>query len=228
MKSVQEIQESLNKLEKSGLYSQSQLQFIKYAFYRPDFNEALLLDPTIPSEYMEMYIELKTLGKIDIAYYISEKWHMRGFSPRQLYLLIMAHSKNIDITNITPNMSEEEIKKALIGQQKEAEINEYRQKSSIPQEEIEKIKSIGFSIKVERFLLRVVELSEIDALLDERLKTCNLEQMKYLYTAYSVGSPIQKIMNPNLSVEEMKRIILSENESVEFFQSIADKHNKGR
>lgn len=140
----------------------------------------------------------------------------------------MAHSKNIDITNITPNMSEEEIKKALIGQQKEAEINEYRQKSSIPQEEIEKIKSIGFSIKVERFLLRVGELSEIDALLDERLKTCNLEQMKYLYTAYSVGAPIQKIMNPNLSVEEMKRIILSENESVEFFQSIADKHNKGR
>lgn len=82
MKSVQEIQESFNKLEKSGLYSQAQLQFIKYAFYRQDFNEGLLFDPTIPSEYMEMYIELKTVRKIDIEYYISEKWHMRGFSPR--------------------------------------------------------------------------------------------------------------------------------------------------
>lgn len=226
MKSFQEVQKELDQLEKSRQYLPEQLQIIKYAAYRPDFDETLLFNPTIPSEYMEIYVQLKTMRKIDIKGYILGKWHLLGFNPKQLYLLIVAHAQNMDISRITSNMSEEEIKEFLNKQKKQDIIDKQRKESSMPKEEIEKIKSIGFSSEVELFLLRVGESNEIDALLNSQLKNCSLEQMKYLYAVYSTGTSIEQIMNPNLSVDEMKSIALTGNESLKFFQEIQDNHIK--
>lgn len=226
MKSFQEVQKELEELEKSRLYSPEQLQIIKYAAYRRDFDETLLFNPAMPSEYMEMYVQLKTMRKIDIKYYILENWHLLGFSPKQLYLLIIAHAQNIDISRITSNMSEEEIKEFLNNQQIQKITNKTRKESSLSSEEIEKIKSIGFSSDVELFLLRVGEHSKIDVLLNHQLRNCSLEQMKYLFAVYSTGTSIDHIMNPNLSVNEMKNIILTETESLEFLQDVQDNHIK--
>ena len=95
-----EIFDKIDNLRETGQYDEEQLEAIRYAAFMPDFDENLILNPNIPANYMFMYVKLSKDKKIDIAKYINENWHMKGFDSNQLYYLISSDSKVQDISGI--------------------------------------------------------------------------------------------------------------------------------
>lgn len=87
------ISDKVDELSKTGQYSDAQLETIKYACHFPNFDETLIMDPSIPSEIMMTYVELATKRKIGISKYINNKWHLKGFNAEQLYYLILVIAK---------------------------------------------------------------------------------------------------------------------------------------
>ncbi len=225
----QKIQMEIKALEKSNLYQSEQLETIKYAMYAIKDRDFLYLltDPSIPNEFMTMYISLNT-RKINVKKYIEEKWHEKGFDSKQLYELILADSKGYDISEVDLNDSVEKISEILNHQIAQKKLKEKYEVSSLSSEELLKLKKIGFAPNVAIFLLRIAEEYEIESLLDEKLKDCTLEQMKYLVSVYTTGVSIEAIKNSNLSVEEMKEIVLHFKDSVNFLNSVRQSRDDRR
>lgn len=220
-----EINKKIEQIRTSGLYSDDQIEAIKYACFRSDFNEDLIINPNIPSSIMLTYCNLSTYQKIDVSKYINENWHSRGFDSEQLYTLIFYDSKGFDIEGITPNMSVEEIKN-IINTKTD---NKYKKDmleniDFLPIQQVEILKDLD--ILTFKFLMRQLQEGyDISTLLRPNTKDFSLEQIKYLFTVYSIGGDLEKIFNPNFSVEQMKQFMSASKESVEFLQTIVEQKN---
>ena len=116
-----EINKRIEELAKSGQYDETQLNAIKYAYYMPNFDATIIIDPSIPGNIMSVYTKLAK-NNIDISKYIDAKWHLKGFNAEQLYYLISYDSKGYDISQITPDMDIDEIKDIMNNKIKEKEL----------------------------------------------------------------------------------------------------------
>ena len=221
----QEINQAIEELAKSNVYNNSQLEAIKYAYNIRNFNVNLILDPSIPSNMMLMYVKLVQTYKIDISKYINGKWHLKGFDDKQLYYLIAYDSKGYDISKITPNMSVEQIQNTMNNIQKSAKLNESYNKSNMSISELSKLKEYNLDNNSINFLLKIGEKEDLTNFLSNDLTGFSYEQIKYLYSAYSTGANIKNILNPKLTVEQMKNKMLYSKESIAFTQEIMENHN---
>ena len=214
------INNKITELKNSGQFDNSQLEAIKYACYMPNFDENLIIDPSIPGNIMLTYVKLAN-NKIDISKYINSKWHLKGFDDKQLYCLISYYDKGYDISNITPNMSIEEIKDNLNDKIDENEKNEL-----LNNPELEPFKKYNLDLKVIKFFLKKIQSGDdISIFLRPNINKFSFEQIKYLFAVYSTGSDINKIFDPNLSIEQMRNIIVNSPSSIDFLQEVMENHN---
>lgn len=226
MMDMNEIFKKISELENSGMYTQEQMAYIKYALYRDDFDVNLILDSSIPSEYMGIYIKLGVgMKNIPIEKYIKEKWHNLGYTSQQLYYIIYADSQNINVKNIPLNMSVEDIKAIINQKQNDRFLEEEYKKANLSLEDLEKIKKLNISYEVKKFLLRISNSYDISVLLDIGLENYSFEQVKYLASVLSTGIDISIITNPNLSVEQMRQKVLNSAESLDFISQIRSLHD---
>lgn len=219
----QEINNKINNLIKSGLYNDSQIDAIKYACFIPNFDENLIIDSSIPENIMLTYIKLAKSNKIDISKYINSKWHLKGFNDEQLYYVIFYDNKGYDISNITSNMSIEEIKNIMNNQINNINLNDSLNNSTMSEYELSKLKEYNLDYKSINFLLRIAKNEDLTIFLNNNLKGFSFEQIKYLYAVYSTGSDIKNILNPNLTVDQMREKILNSN--INFINEITEIHN---
>lgn len=224
MTDFEKINNTIDELSRTGQYSDAQLETIKYACHFPNFDEALIMDPSIPSEIMMTYIDLAIKRKIDISKYINNKWHLKGFNAEQLYYLIFSDSKGYDISKITPNISVEEITKFIKNMIDEKEKKKVLNSSAAL--EYPMLKSLDLNLNVLRFFLKQIENGyDISVFLRPNIKDFSFDQIKYLFAVYDTGYDIKGIFDPTLSVEQMKEKVLSSDESIKFLQEIADSNN---
>ena len=216
------INQKIDELTNSGLYDESQLEAIRYVSNFPNFNVNLILDPTIPSDMMLMYFKLAQTHKVDVSKYISEKWHQKGFNDKQLSNLIFYASKGCNISGITPDLSEDVIKNLMDAQQRNVELKKLFESSNMSVFELDKLKEYNLDYTSIKFLLKKGEEEDLTNFLSNNLTGFSSEQIKYLYSVYSTGSSIGGILNPSLSIEQMKNKILNSRDSVEFTLDIYD------
>ena len=216
-----EIFDKIDNLRETGQYDEEQLEAIRYAAFMPDFDENLILNPNIPANYMFMYVKLSKDKKIDIAKYINENWHMKGFDSNQLYYLISSDSKGQDISGIDSSNSVDEIIK-IINDRRVLE----RELEILNESKYSMLKGYNFDVHALEFLSSKIDNGEdISAFLRPDINKFSTEQIKYLYTVYSTGSDISRIYNPNLTVTQMREKMLSSPESIAFVSEIYESHN---
>lgn len=102
------INNRIEQLKKSGRFNSQQISVLTYASYIIGFDVNLIINPTIPSEYMTMYIRLANQG-VDITKYICKNCHVTDYSANQLYHIILAHHNGYDVSSINSKMSIEQI-----------------------------------------------------------------------------------------------------------------------
>lgn len=197
------------------------MEAIRYGSFRIGDNVNLIINPNIPSHYMLMYINL-IINKVNVVPYINENWHSKGFFSDKLYYVILAHSKGYDISDLSPNMSVEDIKKTLSEMVESTEIDYMLSNSNLSEEEILKIKS--FDPIISKFLLRISKDNNISDFLNLPLQSFDINQVKYLFTVYQTGGNVSSILNPELTVEQMKEKILNSKHSSQFLQEIMENH----
>lgn len=83
------LDERLDIIKKSGLFTLEQIRVINYAMGVIGINEKLIINPLIPSEYMSMYIRLMQIG-IDITKYININWQLEEIPVYDLENAILA------------------------------------------------------------------------------------------------------------------------------------------
>lgn len=222
----QKANEKIANIQKTGLYNSAQIDAIKYCVFRNDIDEEIFLDPNniIPSEYISMYTQLLAQKK-PIHFYIQNKWHNLGFSPKQLKLIIEGHLAGISIADVTPNMSIEDIQKIIYERVNQKRLEKNIQEAEMSLEEVDNLKKAGFTHDVLSFFLKVYPTDpEIHFLFAPKYAVFSLEQIKYLYSVLSTGTSIDTICNPNLSVEQMKNIMLKNSESTQFIEEVMQNH----
>lgn len=223
----EEINNKINELIKTGKYNESQIEAIKYACYLPNFDANIILDSSISSNCMLTYVKLATTNNIDVSKYINDKWHLKGFNDQQLYYLIFYDNKGYDISQINSNMSVDEIKEFMNNMIAEKEKEKLlSDEKNINNSQIELLKEYNLDINIIKFFLNQIDLGyDISIFLKPDIKDFSLEQIKYLFSVYSVGTDIEAIFNPNLSVEQMREKVLSSSTSIEFMQEIIESNN---
>ena len=111
------INEALDNIRKSGLFEMEQIGVIEFAIYRPEISvEAvkLIINPTIPSKYMSMYVRLMIKG-IDVRKYIKRNWELIEIPVPDLEKAIIAENKDkIDIKNASITEEVIDIKSAIV------------------------------------------------------------------------------------------------------------------
>lgn len=218
------VSKKMEQLKSTGKYNEKQLEVINYAMFRPDLDTSLLLDPSIGSEYMSMYISLLT-KKIPVEHYIEQNFHQLGFNPKQLYSIITAYHNGIDLTALSKDTTPDEIDKIHSDKLDEQKINDAYRASAIPIEDLSKLKEMNLPIPVQRFILRMGEDYDINFLINQNLTGMSLDQVKYIWNVYSTGEKnIQQIINPDLSVEQMKEIMSHSKQSIDFLKEIVEIH----
>lgn len=218
----QKINQKIDELTKSGLYDNKQLEAIKYACYIPDFDENLIINPEIPGNIMLTYVKLAKTHKINIEKYINDNWHLKGFNDNQLYYLIMYNANGYDISDITPNMDIKDIKEIMDSKDMEKHLD----KLLIYNPKLAFLKEMHIDPKVIKFLLNKFETGyDISVFLRPDINSFSLDQIKYLFSIYSIGGDLNSIFDSNLSVEQMKERMLNSKESREFLQEINEMHN---
>lgn len=219
------IDNTMKKLSESGKYNDEQLSAIKYAYCHPKFDEQLILDPSISGDMMYMYIQLALNDNIDIKYYIKNKYHEKGFNDKQLKEIIRYEEKGYDVRDITTSMSMDDIKNNFLNKYKENEKNKLFEKYNVDNEL--KIKLMPLEYRVARFLLRNREAGQnIIPFLENDLTLFSFDQVRYLFTLYVIGLKYKEVMDPKLSIEQMKDIALHSKESKSFENEIRENHSK--
>ena len=220
-----DINNKINELAKSGLYNQDQLDAIKYGLYLPGLDTNLIMDPSIDSNSMFTYIKLAR-NKVDISNYVNNKWHLKGFSGEQLYYLVLYDSKGYDMSDLTPNMSIDDIKKNI-----DEKIHGKEKHDLLSNPSYAFLNDYNLDVTVLNFFVRKMEAGEdLSGLLRPGIDWFSFEQVKYLYSLYSIGMDITRVFNPNFTVEQMKQIVQGSKESIDFIQEIQSSFNarKGR
>ena len=177
--------DKLQKIIDSGLYNSGQIETIKYALHREGIDENVLLDPSISEDYMFMYIKLME-EQIDVRPFINNKWHNKGYPENELINIIRGYIKNPDLIKDYTNLS-------LDGS------NNLKNKDLL-----EKLRD-----DVKFFLKSQSQFYNIDELLKTGIENFNLEQVGYLFAVFATGRDISDIFDSNLSVDQMKEIVLS-------------------
>lgn len=88
------INDRISELRKSGLFTIEQIRVIEYASFIPEIDVDLIINPTIPSEYMSMYVKLMIKG-IGVTKYIKNNWRLIEIPVNDLYSAIIAENKNL-------------------------------------------------------------------------------------------------------------------------------------
>ncbi len=221
-----EINKKIDELSKTGKYNNSQLEAIRYACFIPNFDIESIMDPSIPNDIMLSYIKLVTTHKIDICKYINNKWHLKGFNGDQLYYLIFYDNQGYDVSNITPDMSVDEIKAFFNNHSMEIEKNRLLDSNILDHNYRQMLEKYNLDLPVLKFFMRKIEAGyDISIFLRPGINQFSFEQIKYLFAIYSTGSDIESIFNPSLSVKQMKEKILSSNDSTQFMQQIMENHD---
>ena len=88
------INDRISELRKSGLFTLEQIRVIEYASFIPEIDVDLIINPTIPSEYMSMYVKLMIKG-IDVTKYIKNNWRLIEIPVNDLYSAIVAENKDL-------------------------------------------------------------------------------------------------------------------------------------
>ena len=115
------INETLDRIKKSGLFKMEQLGVIEFAIYRPEISVEevkLILNPTIPSKYMSMYVRLMIKG-INVKRYIERNWELKEIPVPDLEKTIIAENKDkIDINKATVTEEVIDIKSSIVTEEK--------------------------------------------------------------------------------------------------------------
>ena len=115
------INEALDNIRKSGLFEMEQIGVIEFAIYRPEISVEevkLILNPTIPSKYMSMYVRLMIKG-INVKKYIERNWELKEIPVYDLEKAIIAENKDkIDINKATVTEEVIDIKNAIVTEEK--------------------------------------------------------------------------------------------------------------
>lgn len=118
-----DINKTLENIKKDGLFKSDQLSVIEYAMYRTEITKEameLIIDPTIPSDYMSMYVHLMIRG-IDVKKYIKRNWALMEIPVPDLEKTIIAENSkliNLSKANITESDSLVNIKSAKVTEEK--------------------------------------------------------------------------------------------------------------
>ncbi len=110
-----DLDKKIEDIKRSEAYTLEQIRTIKYAMGIIGIDEDLIMDPNIPSDYMDMYIRLMKKG-IDVRKYINN-WELNNKTVCDLEKYIIDENKNKeDIKNVTVLESTpvEDIKKAIV------------------------------------------------------------------------------------------------------------------
>ena len=103
------INQTLKNIRNSGLFEIEQIRVIEFAIFRPEINVEtlkLIINPTIPSEYMSMYVSLMIKG-IDVRKYIKRNWELMEIPVSNLEEAIIAENKQLrDIKEATVTISD--------------------------------------------------------------------------------------------------------------------------
>ena len=100
-----DLKKKLDAIINNNSYSLEQKRSIKYAMGIVGVNEDLIMDPNIPSDYMDLYVSLMKKG-IDVTKYIMEQWHLKDSEPKDLEKTILAdNQKKIELKDA--NVTEE-------------------------------------------------------------------------------------------------------------------------
>ena len=75
------------------------------------------------------------------------------------------------------------------------------------------------------FLLKKAKENDISEFLTFQLNDFSLEQVNYLFAVYSTGEDISGILNPALTVEEMKDKVLNSSTSTQFLEEVVERHS---
>ena len=216
------VNRKIEELANTNKYSSEQLNAIKLALYTIGKLADKLMNPEIPADYMKMYIELSKRG-IDIENYITDEWLKSGYSSDKLYNVIIYHSNGCDTDKVNPEMTKEKIYEVLANQFDEVFVNEMIEKSNLSDEEKEIVRGLNPSIS--KFLLKKAKENDISEFLSFPLNDFSLEQVKYLFAVYSTGEDISGILNPALTVEEMKDKVLNSSTSTQFLEEVVERHS---
>ena len=115
------INETLENIKKDGLFKSDQFSVIEFAIYRPEISVEevkLILNPTIPSKYMSMYVRLMIKG-INVKKYIERNWELKEIPVYDLEKAIIAENKDkIDINKATVTVEVIDIKNAIVTEEK--------------------------------------------------------------------------------------------------------------
>ena len=221
------VAKKINELQNSNRYSFEQLEVIKYAMYLDSKVADFIMDPSLSAETMKFYIALKQRN-VPIEKYIQEKWHEKGFSYDQLYNVIMADNVGIDISQINPSIPVEQIKSYISYVLDSKDFNRLKgELVGVSPETISMIEHLQVPFNIKKFLANMAQEVDITEFVSIGLENYSFEQVKYLYTVYSLGQDISKIARPELSVEQMKKIMSYSPESLDFLEEIASR-NSGR
>lgn len=221
------VAKKINELKNSNRYSSEQLEVIKYAMYLDSEVADIITDPALSSETMKFYIALKQRN-VPIEKYVQEKWHEKGFSYDQLYNVIIADNIGIDVSQINPSISVEQIKSYISYVLDSKDFSRLKgELVGVSPEIISMIEHLQVPFNIKKFLANMAQEADITEFVSIGLEDYSFEQVKYLYTIYSMGQDISKIANPELSVEQMKKIMSYSPESLDFLEEIASR-NSGR
>lgn len=87
-----DLEEKWNVIKKDDAFDLEQKRAIKYAMGIIGINEDLIVNPDIPSDYMDMYIRLMIKG-IDVTKYIDNQWRLKDINAEDLERAIMAENQ---------------------------------------------------------------------------------------------------------------------------------------
>ena len=87
-----DIKKKRNIIKRDDAFDLEQKRSIKYAMWVIGINEDLIVNPNIPSDYMDMYIRLMIKG-IDVTKYIVNQWRLKDIKAEDLERAIMAENQ---------------------------------------------------------------------------------------------------------------------------------------
>ncbi len=177
--------EKIQSLINSGLYNEGQIETIKYALHKEGVNEELLMDPSIPEDYMFMYIKLMDEG-IDVEPFINNKWHTKGYPENILINIIRGYISNPDFIKSYTNLTIDNT-------------NNLKNKGVL--------ETLNDDVKF--FLKSQSQFYNIDELLRPGIEKFKLDQVGYIFAVFLTGRNIDDIFDPSLSLDQMKEIVLN-------------------
>lgn len=185
-------------------------------------------DASIPSEFMQLFLDLERNYKIDPTSYVKAKSYQLGLSPNLLKHFLLAKQQGLLVS------FEEALQQGTEWLQNK--LNEWSAFHSLEervkqnpelQTRYQYLRSFPFSAVAIGYLLRNWDqINFTNFRHRERLPEYSFEQLKYLCTISSFDSIPEQVENPDLSLEEMRQFVCQSPHSQQFLEELKESHSQ--